>query len=76
MIQLRGCFSKGKLVEKKSMYYVSLPSEEAHHELHPTRGPHFMAQRPNIAAKISELVSEGLVDSYKIRKALKHYFVC
>ena len=62
-------------MEKISVYYVSLPSEEAHHDTHPTRGAHFMAQRvnPNVAIKISELVSEGMVDSYEIRKVLKHY---
>ena len=34
-----------------------------------------MAQRvnPNIATKVSELVSEGMTDPYEVRKALKHY---
>ena len=73
--QLRSCLSNGKPVDKKSMYYISLPLEEAHHDTHPTRGPHFMAQRvnPNIATKISELVNEGMVDCHEIRKTLKHY---
>ena len=55
--------------------YVSLPSEEAHHDIYPTRGARCMAQgvNPNIAITISELVSEGMVDSYEIREVLKHY---
>lgn len=75
LAQLRSCLSSGKPVEKKSVYYISLPLEEAHHSTHPTRGAHFMAQRvnPNIAKKISELVSEGMVDCYEIRKSLKHH---
>ena len=75
LVELRDSLSNGKSVEKKSMYFVSLPLEEAHHNIHPTRGANFMAQRvnPNIAKKITELVGEGMVDSYEIRKALKHY---
>ena len=36
------------------MYYVSLPTESAHHKTHPTRGSHIMTQKvnPNIAKKI------------------------
>ena len=34
-----------------------------------------MAQRvnPNVAKKISELVSEGMMDPYEVRKALRYY---
>ena len=73
--QLRAHLQEKRAVKMKSMYYVSLPSEEAHHNTHPTRGAHIMAQpvNPNIAMKISELVGEGMTDPYEIRKALKHY---
>ena len=59
-----------------SIHYISLPSEEAHRDTHPTCGAHCMvAQRanPNIAMTISELVVEGMLDSYEICQVLKHY---
>ena len=34
-------------VKNKIKYHISLPTEEAHHKTHPTRGPHLMAQRVN-----------------------------
>ena len=51
---------------------MSLPTEEVHH---PTRGANVMAQRvnPHIAARISELFGEGMIDRYEVSKALKHY---
>lgn len=72
--QLRLCIENEKPVKTKSVYYVSLPTEEAHHPSHPTRGANIMAQRvnPNIATKISELVGEGMTDPYEVSKALKH----
>ena len=73
--QLRDHLNSQKLVKTKSVYYVSLPTEEAHHSTHPTRGANMMAQRvnPHIAARISELVGEGMTDPYEVSKALKHY---
>ena len=73
--QLRANLTSKKPVEMKSMYYVSLPTESAHHKTHPTRGSNIMTQKvnPNIVKKISELVSEGMVDPYEVHKALKHY---
>ena len=64
-----------KPVKTKSVYYVSLPTEEAHHPTHPTRGANMMAQRvnPHIAARISELVGERMMEPYEVSKALKHY---
>ena len=55
----------GDKVQSQSRYYVSLPTEEAHHNTHPTRGAHLMAQRvnPYVAQKISELVAEGMIDT-------------
>lgn len=73
--QLRLLIENKKPVKTKSIYYVSLPTEEAHHSTHPTRGANIMAQRvnPNIATKISELVGEGMTDPHEVSKALKHY---
>ena len=63
-----------KLAKTKSVYYVSLSTEEAHHSTHPTRGANMIARvNPHIAARISESVGEGITDPYEVRKALKHY---
>ena len=62
-------------MQSESRYYVSLPTEEAHHNTHPTRGAHVMAQRvnPYVAQKISKLVAEGMIDPQEIKRALRHY---
>ena len=62
-------------VKRDVKYHVSLPSEEAHHSTHPTRGPHLMAQRvnPQIIQHINDLVLEGLTNPYEVRKALNNY---
>lgn len=73
--QLRANLDLRGKVQSESKYYVSLPTEEAHHNTHPTRGAHTMAQRvnPNVAQKIYELVAEGMIDPQEIKRALKHY---
>ena len=55
--------------------HISLPTEEAHHKSHLTRGPHLMAQRvnPQISQRIMELVQEGMTNPQEVRKALNHY---
>ena len=62
-------------VKTEIKYHVSLPTEEAHHKTHPTRGPHLMAQRvnPQISQQIMELVQEGMTNPQEVRKALNHY---
>ena len=62
-------------IKTESKYHISLPTEEAHHKTHPTRGPHLMAQRvnPQISQRIMELVQEGLTNPQEVRKALNHY---
>ena len=68
--QLRDHLNSQKPVKTKSVYYVSLPTESTY----PTHGVNMMAQRVNhIAARISELVGEGMMDPYEVSKALKHY---
>ena len=73
--QLRADLDTEGKVQSESRYYVSLPTEEAHHNTQPTRGAHIMAQRvnPYVAQKISELVAEGMIDPQEIKRALKHY---
>ena len=62
-------------MQSESRYYVSLPTEEAHHNTHPTRRTHIMAQRvnPYVAQKMSEIVAEGMIDPQQIKRALRHY---
>ena len=56
-------------------YHVLLPTEEAHHSFHQTRGPAEYAQRihPKLSEKHYELVSEGITDKQEVKRALKHY---
>ena len=72
---LRDQLRHQRVLKTKSVFFMSIPTEEAHHSTHHTRGANMMAQRvnPHIAAKISELVSEGMTDPYEVSKALKHY---
>ena len=62
-------------VRTEIKYHISLPTEEAHHMTHPTRGPRLMAQRvnPNVTQKIMELVQDGMTDPHEVRKALNNY---
>lgn len=73
--ELRDCLKSGG-VKSVIKYYISLPTEEAHHKAHLTRGAHVMAQRinPDISKKIYELVQQdGITDIQEVRKVLNHY---
>ena len=62
-------------VTTKTMYYISLPTEDSH-QGHPTgAGTAVFAQRVNdkVAIKISELVADGVTESDKVRSILRHY---
>ena len=63
---------QSKLITTVIKYNVSLPTEEAHHATHPTRGAHLMAQRinPTVGQKIS---GEGMIETQEIKRALNHY---
>ena len=52
-----------------------MPTGEAHHSFHETKGPAGYAQRihPKLIEKIYELVSEGITDTQEVKRALKHY---
>lgn len=56
-------------------YHVLLPTEEAHHSFHQTRGPAGYAQRihPKLIEKVYELVSEGITDTQEVKRILKNY---
>jgi len=67
------------LVTKK--YYISLPTEDAYHSCHPTRGIMGFSQRvhPELIAKIQELVHAGTTDPIQIQHLLKHqeqHYMC
>ena len=64
----------GKAVNTVTKFYVSLPSEEAHHKSHKRGGMHAMAQRvhPNVIMKIHELVGAGISE---VKRALKLYVI-
>ena len=61
------------MITKK--YFVSLPTEEAHHKCHPTKGIMGFSQRvhPELIAKIQEFVSIGTVDPIEVQRLLKHH---
>ena len=69
--ELQKLFESGKppLITKK--YFVSLPTEEAHHKCHPTKGIMGFSQRvhPELIAKIQEFVSIGTVDPIEVHPA-------
>ena len=73
--ELRADMRSKLSITKVVKYHVSLPTEEAHHATHPTRGAHLMAQRINktVADKISELVGEGMTEPQEVKRALSHY---
>ena len=73
--ELRTSLKSGKKVKVEKKYFVSLPTEEAHHQTHPTGGMHGMAQKvhPQVAEKIKELVSEGITDTSSVSRMLRHY---
>ena len=74
LISLREIFfDEGLQVEHR--YFVKLPTEEAHHKCHPTKGVMGLSQRvhPELIAKIQELVSIGTVEPVEIKRLLKHH---
>jgi hypothetical protein len=56
-------------------YYISLPTEEAHHKYHPTKGVMGLSQRvhPQLIAKVQEYVSIGTVEPVEVQRLLKHH---
>ena len=56
-------------------YYISLPTEEAHHKYHPTKGVMGLSQRihPELIAKVREYVSNGTIEPVEIHQLLRHH---
>ena len=73
--ELRQTLGKGEKPAITKKYFVSLPTEEAHHQCHPTGREVAMAQRVNakVIQKIHELVLEGFTDPLEVQRHLKHY---
>ena len=67
---LKQQLSSSKVPEVIHKYYISLPTEEAHHEYHPTKGVMGLSQRvhPELIAKIQEYVSIGTVEPVEVQR--------
>ena len=74
MAQLQNTVACGEPVKTTTKYHVLLPTEEAHHSFHETKGAAGYAQRihPKLVEKILRLVSEGITDT-QIKRAIKRY---
>ena len=62
-------------VQTTTAYFVTLPTEDAHHG-HPTgEGVAGFSQRMNekVATKISEIVADGIIDTPHFQSLLCHY---
>ena len=77
LTRLRQDLNDRKAVKTATKYYVSLPSEEAHHKSHKTGGMHAMAQRvhPKVIMKIHELVGAGISEVLEVKRALNLYII-
>ena len=67
----------GKVLEVVHKYLVRLPTEEAHHTCHPTKGAMGFSQRihPDLIVKIQELVCTGITDPLVVQRLLRQH-VC
>ncbi len=75
MSELKADLSAEKCVATRIVYFVSLPTEDAHTG-HPTgNGVAGFSQKMNekVAAKIAELVAEGITEIHEVRRLLRHY---
>ena len=62
-------------VQTTRKYYVNLPTEDAHHTCHQTRGIMGFSQKvhPELINKIQELVCAGITDPMEMKRLLKHH---
>lgn len=72
---LREAIASNEDVKIAHKYFISLPTQEAHHKCHPTKGVMGLSQRvhPEIIAKIHELVSIGTIEPVEVQRLLKHH---
>ena len=73
--QLQNAFLKAKALNTMIKYHGLLPTEEAHHSFHETKGASGYAQRihPKLIEKIYDFVVEGITDTQEVKRALKHH---
>lgn len=72
---LRDTLQQNVDVQTTKKYYISLPTQEAHHSCHPTAEIMGFSQRvhPELIIKIHELVHAGITDAIQIKRLLKHH---
>ena len=72
---LRKALCSNERTEVVHKYFISLPTEEAHHKCYPTKGVMGFAQivHPELIAKVRELVSIGTVEPVEVQRLLKHH---
>lgn len=75
MSELKAALSTQKCVATLIVYFVSLPTKDAHTGHHTDNGVARFSQRTNekVAAKIAELVAEGITEIHEVRRLLRHY---
>ena len=74
--ELKADLSTEKCVATRIVYFVSLPTEDAHTG-HPTgNGVAGFSQKMNekVAAKIAELVAERITEIHEVRRLLQHCY--
>ena len=72
---LQQALAQGQMPQVVNKYYIRLPTEEAHHKCHPTKGAMGFSQRihPELIAKIQEMVSAGITDAVQVQRLLRHH---
>ena len=72
---LRDTLQQNVDVQTTKKYYISLPTQEAHHSCHPTAEIMGFSQRvhPELIIKIHELVHASITDAIQIKCLLKHH---
>lgn len=75
LTSLQQALTQGQMPQVTHRYFVSLPTEEAHHKCHPTKGAMGFSQRihPELISKIQELVSAGITDAVEVQRLLRHH---
>lgn len=72
---LKQALLNGDIVQTKTKYFVSLPTNESHENTHPTGVISGPAQKvhPLLSKKIEDLVREGAVDANEIQRSLREF---
>ena len=75
MSELKADLSVQKCVATRTVYFVPLPTEDAHTGHSTGNGIAGFSQRMNekVATKTAELVPEGITEIHDVRRLLRHY---